>query len=76
MLTRYSVSVSNLLAKTEMPPILEQRFGSFFFDFSFKLAEGVGFEPTVARATTVFKTVTIDRSDTPPEARIYLSVFT
>ena len=31
------------------------------------LAEGVGFEPTVACATTVFKTVTIDHSDTPPD---------
>ena len=31
------------------------------------MAEGVGFEPTVACATTVFKTVTIDHSDTPPK---------
>ena len=30
------------------------------------VAEGVGFEPTVACATTVFKTVTIGRSVTPP----------
>jgi hypothetical protein len=31
------------------------------------LAEGVGFEPTVLqRRTTVFKTVTIGHSDTPP----------
>jgi len=29
----------------------------------------VGFEPTVACATTVFKTVTIDHSDTPPRLR-------
>ena len=32
-------------------------------------AEGVGFEPTVACATTVFKTVTIDHSVTPPERK-------
>jgi hypothetical protein len=31
-----------------------------------KMAEGTGFEPAVACATTVFKTVTIDHSDTPP----------
>ena len=30
------------------------------------MAEGVGFEPTFARAKTVFKTVTINRSVTPP----------
>ena len=30
------------------------------------MAEGVGFEPTVPCGTTVFKTVTIDHSDTPP----------
>jgi hypothetical protein len=30
------------------------------------VAEGVGFEPTVTCATTVFKTVTIGHSDTPP----------
>ncbi len=29
----------------------------------------MGFEPTVACATTVFKTVTIDHSDTPPGLR-------
>ena len=33
------------------------------------MAEGVGFEPTVLqRRTTVFKTVTIDHSDTPPSS--------
>ncbi len=31
------------------------------------MAEGVGFEPTVAFATTVFKTASFNRSDTPPE---------
>ena len=31
-----------------------------------ELAEGVGFEPTVACATTVFKTVPLNRSGTPP----------
>ncbi len=44
--------------------------GGFKYCFSPKLAskvaEGVGFEPTVACATTVFKTVTIGHSDTPP----------
>jgi hypothetical protein len=33
------------------------------------MAEGTGFEPAVACATTVFKTVTIDHSDTPPMLR-------
>ena len=38
--------------------------------FPFNLAEGVGFEPTLAtRARTVFKTVSINRSDTPPRGR-------
>ena len=33
----------------------------------FQKAEGVGFEPTLAtRTRTVFKTVSINRSDTPP----------
>jgi hypothetical protein len=31
-------------------------------------AEGVGFEPTVAFATTVFKTVAFNRSAIPPSA--------
>ena len=31
------------------------------------LAEGVGFEPTVPCGTRVFKTLTIDHSDTPPD---------
>ena len=31
------------------------------------MAEGVGFEPTVACTTTVFKTVTLNRSVTPPQ---------
>ena len=39
------------------------------------VAEGVGFEPTVACATTVFKTVTIDHSDTPPEQFKYRKLF-
>ncbi len=30
------------------------------------MAEGVGFEPTEACTSTVFKTVAIDRSATPP----------
>ena len=34
------------------------------------MAEGVGFEPTVPFGTTVFKTVTIDRSDTPPKVKL------
>ena len=34
------------------------------------MAEGVGFEPTVPeKGTTVFKTVTIDHSDTPPTTK-------
>jgi hypothetical protein len=33
-----------------------------------KLAEGVGFEPTVGFPTAVFKTAAIDRSTTPPGA--------
>ncbi len=34
------------------------------------LAEGVGFEPTlVTRTRTVFKTVSINRSDTPPQRK-------
>ena len=33
-------------------------------------AEGVGFEPTVACATTVFKTVTFSRSVIPPSGEI------
>ncbi len=33
------------------------------------MAEGVGFEPTVPCGTTVFKTVTIGHSDTPPMSR-------
>ncbi len=41
------MSVSNLLAKAEKPPNLEQPFEGFFYEFSFKMAEGVGFEPTV-----------------------------
>jgi hypothetical protein len=32
----------------------------------FKLAEGVGFEPTVGCPTSVFKTDAIDHSATPP----------
>ena len=34
------------------------------------MAEGVGFEPTVPCGTTVFKTVTIDHSDTPPRVKL------
>lgn len=34
------------------------------------VSEGVGFEPTVAHATLVFKTNTIDHSDTLPEIGI------
>jgi hypothetical protein len=34
------------------------------------VAEGVGFEPTLAIKTrTVFKTVSINRSDTPPQGK-------
>jgi hypothetical protein len=33
-------------------------------------AEGVGFEPTEARASTVFKTVPFGRSGIPPAARL------
>ena len=40
------------------------------------MAEGVGFEPTVACATTVFKTVTIGHSDTPPSFEFYLKTAT
>jgi hypothetical protein len=37
-----------------------------------KMAEGAGFEPAVLqRRTTVFKTVTIGHSDTPPAFRFY-----
>ena len=36
----------------------------------------MGFEPTVACATTVFKTVTIDHSDTPPRLRSTVRQFT
>ncbi len=32
------------------------------------MAEGEGFEPPVPGGTTVFKTVTFDRSVTPPQA--------
>lgn len=35
------------------------------------MAEGVGFEPTVACATTVFKTVSLGLSDIPPESFYY-----
>ena len=31
------------------------------------MAEGVGFEPTVGLTTPVFKTGTLNRSDTPPK---------
>ena len=37
--------------------------------FGLKCSEGVGFEPTVTRATLVFKTNTIDHSDTLPFAK-------
>jgi hypothetical protein len=38
--------------------------------FVLELAEGVGFEPTLAtRTRTVFKTVSINRSDTPPQRK-------
>ena len=37
------------------------------------MAEGVGFEPTFADAKTVFKTVAIDRSATPPRRRQYIT---
>ena len=30
------------------------------------MAEEVGFEPTIPEGTTVFKTASINRSDTPP----------
>ena len=33
------------------------------------LAEGVGFEPTDGRPSTVFKTVALSRSATPPNGR-------
>ena len=36
--------------------------------FNHFLAEGTGFEPAVACATTVFKTVTIVHSVTPPRS--------
>ncbi len=39
------------------------------------MAEGVGFEPTVACATTVFKTVTIGHSDTPPNFKFYIKTY-
>jgi hypothetical protein len=39
------------------------------------MAEGVGFEPTLACAKTVFKTVTIVHSVTPPEA-YFEAIFT
>ncbi len=38
------------------------------------MAEGVGFEPTVPFGTTVFKTVTIDHSDTPPTHELYTAL--
>lgn len=34
------------------------------------MAEGVGFEPTEARASTIFKTVPFGHSGIPPEARL------
>ena len=34
------------------------------------MAEEVGFEPTVARATTVFKTATFVHSVTPPDYHV------
>ena len=37
------------------------------------MAEGVGFEPTVPCETTVFKTVTIVHSVTPPGFALYLN---
>ena len=39
-----------------------------FFQFSRCLAEGEGFEPPEARASTVFKTAAFDHSATPPRA--------
>ena len=36
-----------------------------------KLAEGVGFEPTVPFSTSVFKTDAIDHSTTPPGSSLY-----
>jgi hypothetical protein len=36
---------------------------------SVALEEGVGFEPTRARALAVFKTAAFDRSATPPQVR-------
>ena len=36
-----------------------------------KLAEGVGFEPTVPCETAVFKTASLGHSDTPPEFKFY-----
>ena len=46
-------------------------FVSFMFELSFCqffrcLAEGEGFEPPEARASTVFKTAAFDHSATPP----------
>ena len=40
------------------------------------LAEGVGFEPTDGRPSTVFKTVALSRSATPPRSgRIIATLF-
>ena len=35
------------------------------------MAEGVGFEPTVPCGTAVFKTASLDLSDTPPGYKFY-----
>ncbi len=46
--------------------------GSHRCSQKFEQAEGVGFEPTVPEIeTTVFKTVTISRSVTPPRISIH-----
>ena len=41
---------------------------------SYKMAEEVGFEPTVPCGTTVFKTAAFDHSATPPATIILIKV--
>jgi hypothetical protein len=40
---------------------------------NYSLAEGVGFEPTEARASMVFKTIPFGRSGIPPDVRLRLA---
>ena len=58
--------VSNLFAKRKSPHFRGFSIINIIPALASKTAEGTGFEPAVVCATTVFKTVSLSRSDTPP----------